>query len=109
MTPNNVDIYGSLALNLDQSRFKDLVLQAIKKLCKFKRDIHMLRHDENGYLYEDYVITIKVSRDKRCCEVYRNRTGTLVFAMEDMKVIAIGYEYIFLESHLTKKLKEVDG
>ena len=109
MEQENTDIYGSLVLNIDQAKFKELVLDCIEKLCKFKKDVNMMRKTENGYYYDDYVVTIKVSRDKRSCEVWRNRTGTLVFAMDDLKNIAMNYQYIFLIGHLTDKLKRANG
>ena len=36
-------------------------------------------------------------------EVYRNRTGTLVFAMKDGRVVAADYELDFISEHMTKK------
>jgi hypothetical protein len=35
--------------------------------------------------------------------VYRNRTGTLVFAMKDGRVVAADYELDFISEHMKKK------
>lgn len=107
---NNKDIYGSLVLNIDQAAFKSLVETAIPKLAKYTKSISLTNaKDAPGYVYQDYVVTIKVSHDKKSYEVYRNRTSVLVYAMINGKVASINYEYVFIEDHLKSLMKESNG
>lgn len=107
MTSNTDHV--SLPLNQDQAAFKQMVLECISLLPKYDKKVSMLCYNGTGYSYSDFVITLKVSRDRRSCELWRNRTGTLIFAMNDMETTAMNWQYIFLETHLKTKLKENNG
>lgn len=103
------DIFGSLVLNLDQAKFKKIVDKCAAELTQFSTNVFMGNKRTSGYTYQDFVVTINVSRDRGSLFVYRNRTSKLVYAMIDNKVASINYEYIFIEEHLTKLLKEFNG
>jgi hypothetical protein len=98
--------YGELLPNGDQAVFIDLVGRALRKLCKKQVPVKMITYSGPGYRYQDYVVTITCSRDRKTCEVYRNRDGVLVYSCDRGRVIAMTYEYIFVENHLRSK---VDG
>ena len=56
------------------------------------------------------MVSILASKDGKKFEVYRNRDGVLVLAMDGTDVKAINYEYIFIDRHLRSKLGEpLDG
>lgn len=98
-----------IVLNRDQAEFKQLVLDFMSRMTARDRSVSMLNYTGPGYSYQDYVVTVKADRARRTCEVYRNRTGALVFAMVDMEPVAVNWQYIFLDGHMAKKLKELDG
>ena len=98
-----------MLLNIDQENFRFLVEKALKKLCRTTGPVEMIGMRGPGYTYSDYVITIICSRSRKDCDVYRNRDGVLVFSERDGKVTAIDREYVFVDSHLRKKLGIVDG
>lgn len=103
------DIFGSLVLNLDQAKFKKLVDKCAAELTQYSTNVLIGNKSTTGYTYQDFVVTINVSRDRGSLFVYRNRTSKLVYAMINNKVASINYEYIFIEEHLTKLLKEING
>lgn len=104
------DIYGSLALTSDQAAFKKLVDDASSKITKYSRSVPVTGCKTGpGYEYADYVITIRVSHDRRSCSVFRNRTGKLIYAMIEGRVASVNYEFIFVEDHLQSLIKEGNG
>ena len=100
---------GSMPMNLDQARFKQLCLDAIRVLCKKNPHVTMIGYDGPGKYYQDYVVTIIASRDGENCEVYRNRDGEMVFSMRNMRMTGFSYKFIFVENHLSKKVAEHNG
>ena len=100
---------GAMPLNADQAKFKQLVLDALQSLCKPLKKVTMIGYTGPGYYYQDYVVTLVATRDRESCDLYRNRDGALVFSMRNLGVTAMGYEYIFVDSHLDRKIKEKDG
>ena len=108
MQENNA-IYPGMMLNIDQENFRFLVEKALKKLCRTPGTVEMIGLRGPGYTYSDFVVTISCSRNRKDCEVYRNRDGVLVFAERDGKVTAMDREYVFVDSHLRKKLGIADG
>lgn len=106
----NTDI-DSILPNIDQARFAELANRAVDKLCRNAPDgVAMIGYCGPGRLYQDYVVTIKASRDRKKFEVYRNRDGVLVLAVDNGKITAVNYEYIFIDHHLKSKLGEpLDG
>lgn len=103
------DIFGSLVLNLDQARFKKVVDKCAAELTQYSNKVVFGNKSTSGYTYQDFVVTINVSRDRGSLFVYRNRTSKLVYAMIDNKVASINFEYIFIEDHLNKILKDFNG
>lgn len=98
------DIKGSLILTPLQAEFMDILLRAMKsKECKHVRDAGMMFKPGPGNEYSDFVVTVKCSQDRRTCEVYRNRTGTMIFAMLNGRVIAADYEIEFVVEHMKRK------
>ena len=55
------------------------------------------------HMYSDFVITVKCSQERRTCEMYRSRTGTLIFTMLNGKVIAADYEIDFVTERMKRK------
>ena len=104
------EIHGILP-NLDQAKFIELAGRAKEKLCKRSPDpVSLIGYNGPGRIYQDYVVTIRSSKDGKKFEVYRNRDGVLVLAVNDGNVTAINYEYIFIDRHLRSKLGEpLDG
>ena len=92
--------------NIDQAEFKGLVERSLRKLCKHVPGVTMIGYRGQGYLYQDYVVTIVASRDRKSCEVFRNRDGAMVFSMTDGRITGINYEYIFIDRHIRSKLGE---
>jgi len=92
--------------NLDQAKFIELVERSLRKLCKHVPSVTMIGYRGQGYRYQDYVVTIVASRDRKSCEVYRNRDGVMVFSMTNGIVTGINYEYIFIDRHIRSKLGE---
>ena len=103
------DTSPEMLLNIDQENFRFCVEKALKKLCRTSGTVEMIGMRGPGYTYSDYVITIICSRNRKDCDVYRNRDGVLVFAERDGKVTAMDREYVFVDSHLRKKLGIADG
>ena len=60
---------------------------------------------KKGKVYADFVITIKSTETYDSIEVYRNRTGTLIMAIEKTKNVSFNWEYIFVENHIKKLIK----
>lgn len=110
MIEEQVEI-GSILPNLDQAKFVELADRAKDKLCKRSPNgITMIGYNGPGRVYQDYVVTIRCSSDRKMFEVYRNRDGVLVLAVDHGKITAINYEYIFIDRHLRSKLGEpLDG
>lgn len=102
---------GSILPNLDQARFIELANRAQEKLCRHSPNgVSMIGYNGPGRFYQDYVVTIRSSKDRKKFEVYRNRDGVLVLSVDNGKVNAINYEYIFIDRHLRSKLGEpLDG
>jgi hypothetical protein len=97
------DIRGSLILTPAQAEFMDILLGMMRKSCRHVAETGMMLKPGPGNMYSDFVVTVKCSQDRRTCEVYRNRTGTLVFAMKDGKVVAADYEIDFVLEHMRRK------
>ena len=97
--------------NMDQAKFVELAGRTKDRLCRRAPDgVSMIGYSGPGKVYQDFVTTIKCSKDGKKFEVYRNRDGVLVLAVDDGKVVAVNYEYIFIERHLRSKLGEpLDG
>lgn len=108
--PTKSEIRGLLP-NIDQAKFVDLASRAVEKLCKRAPDgVTMISYSGPGKSYCDFVVSLRCSRDGRKFEVYRNRDGELVLAVDDGEVTAISFKYIFIERHLRSKLGEpLDG
>lgn len=102
------DIKGSLILTPEQADFMENLLKLMPIACKHVSETGMMLKPGPGNMYRDFVITVKCSQDRRTCEVYRNRTGTLVFAMKDGKVLAADYEITFIVEHVKKKLHSLE-
>jgi hypothetical protein len=104
------EIHGILP-NLDQAKFIELANRAKDKLCRRSPDpVSLIGYNGPGRAYRDYVVSIRASKDGKKFEVYRNRDGVLVLAMDGTDVRAINYEYIFIDRHLRSKLGEpLDG
>lgn len=99
------DIYGSLALTIDQAAFKKLVDEASKEITKYSRSVSVVGCKPGpGYEYRDWVVTILVTHDRQSCCVFRNRTGVMVYAMIGGKVVSVHHEFIFVEDHLQSLL-----
>lgn len=104
--------YASLCVNIDQARFITLVESAIPLLVEYNKKVDLSQSKAGpkpGYSYQDFVITIKMSHDKSIKEVYRNRTGTLVYALINGNVSSVNHEFIFIEDHIQALLKEKNG
>lgn len=95
----------------DQAQFWGLADRAVKRLAtKRLPSVDMVGYRGPGYLYQDFVITVKAKPGKRSYEIYRNRTGTMVLSVDEGKMVGRNYEYIFVENHLKEKLGEfADG
>ena len=78
-------------------------LKMMKTECKHVSETGMMLKPGPGNMYSDFAITVKCSQDRRTCEVYRNRTGTLIFAMLNGKVVAADYEIDFVTEHMKRK------
>jgi hypothetical protein len=94
--------------NIDQEAFRGLVERALYRLCKRVQSVSMLQYSGPGYSYQDYVVTIKASKDRKTCEVWRNRDGVMVFSTAEGRITGINYEYIFIDRHMRSKLGEGD-
>lgn len=107
MSKENLDIFGSLVLNVDQANFKSAVFKAMDRLRPSMDigTIRTLRGAMPGYRHSDFVVTVNMSADGRTCEVYRNRDSKLIFAMYNERNASINWEYIFVQNHL-KSLAE---
>lgn len=101
----------SILPNLDQAKFAELANRAVEKLCRNAPDgVAMIGYCGPGKYYQDFVVTLKCSRDRKKFEVYRNRDGVLVLAVDNGRITAVNYEYIFIDRHLKTKLGEpLDG
>jgi len=97
------DIRGSLILTAEQAEFMGILLGMMKSSCRHVTDAGMMLKPGPGNMYSDFVITVKCSQDRRTCEVYRNRTGTLIFAMLNGKVVTADYEISFVTEHMKRK------
>lgn len=97
------DIRGSLILTPSQAEFMGILLDMMRKECRHVADAGMMLKPGPGNMYSDFVVTVKCSQDRRTCEVYRNRTGTLVFAMLKGKVVTADYEIDFILEHMRRK------
>jgi len=97
------DIKGSLILTPVQAEFMGILMTMMKSECKHVQDTGMMLKPGPGNMYSDFVVTVKCSQDRRTCEVYRNRTGTLIFAMLNGKVVAADYEIEFVLDHMKAK------
>lgn len=97
--------------NQDQAKFWSIADRAVRKLAKQKvSSVDMVGYRGPGYIYQDFVITIKAKPGKQTYEIYRNRTGEMVLSVDEGKMVARNYEYIFVENHLNEKIGErVDG
>ena len=98
-----------LLLNIDQANFRYYVETAMTRLCRTSGDVKLLGLRGPGYSYSDYVVSIYCTRGRKDCDVYRNRTGTLLLSMRDGKVTLIDREYTFVTNHLKSKLGIADG
>ena len=103
MASQSKDIRGSLILTPTQAEFMGTLLKMMKTACKHVQETGMMLKPGPGNMYSDFVMTVKCSQDRRTCEVYRNRTGTLVFAMKDGRVVAADYELDFISEHMKNK------
>ena len=104
------DIRGSLILTPEQDEFMGALLEFMPLACKeHVAQLGMLFKPGPGNRYSDYVITIHCSKDRRTCEVYRNRTGTLVFALDNGRVAVADWEITFVLEHLKNKLEKIKG
>jgi len=105
------DIIPGILPNLDQAKFVELASRARDRLCRRSPySVSMIGYNGPGRVYQDYVVTIRSSKDGKKFEVYRNRDGVLVLAVDGGNVTAINYEYIFVDRHLRSKLGEqLDG
>ena len=92
-----------IILTPSQAEFMGILLKMMKTECKHVQNTGMMLKPGPGNMYSDFVITVKCSQDRRTCEVYRNRTGTLIFAMLNGKVIAADYEIDFVTEHMKRK------
>ena len=97
------DIRGSLILTPLQSEFMGILLAMMRRECRHVAETGMMLKPGPGNMYSDFVVTVKCSQDRRTCEVYRNRTGTLIFAMKDGKVVAADCEIEFVVEHMRRK------
>lgn len=109
MASERMDIFGSLLLNADQEAFRLKAVELFEKGTKSRHPIVRDGHSVPAQEYSDYVVTIRMSRDGRDCEIYRNRNGKLLFARYDGKNASVSWEYIFVQLHIDRKLKELDG
>lgn len=107
---NQADIIDSLLPNTDLAKFWELADTAKDRLCRRVQHVTMIGYDGPGYYYQDYVVTITCAANRKKYEIVRNRTGSLVFSVNDGKITARNYEIIFIETHLRKKLGlQLDG
>ena len=92
--------------NIGQAEFAELVGRAVHRLCRRVPEVNCIQYRGPGYEYRDYVVTILASRDRRTCEVWRNRDGVMVCSIKDGRMTGINYEYIFVDRHIRSKLGE---
>lgn len=110
MTLPTQNILSSLPVNADQAAFiKKVVSLATSKLVTYTKELNAKGMSKNGYQYNDYVITLKLSYDKGSLALYRNRDGALICSIQNRNVTSINWEYIFIDTHLDKLLKEING
>lgn len=99
----------TLMANLDQAAIAELAGKAAKQLCKRVQSVAMLNYRGPGYLYQDFVVTIRQDSKRKKLEVVRNRDAVVVLAVDNGRMIAVNYEYIFVERHLNDKVSTGNG
>jgi hypothetical protein len=55
------------------------------------------------------VVTIRQDSKRKKLEVVRNRDAVVVLAVDNGRMIAVNYEYIFVERHLNDKVSTGNG
>lgn len=101
--------FDELTLNADQYAFKELCVRFANSTLMGKPfRVKTERGAVSGRKYTDYVITVVTSDDRDTIEVFRNRTGKLVFAMYNGKLSSIHWEYIFVDDHMVQKLEKIN-
>ena len=101
------DDFKELLIDKKQYEFKMNIIKILQEKAKTCKNISIMQHEGKGKgkVYADFVITIKSTETYDSIEVYRNRTGTLIMAIEKTKNVSFNWEYIFVENHIKKLIK----
>ena len=99
-----IDIHDRLVLNLDQEAFRKLAVEAVDKLTTVKKI-----NGKNRRVYADFTVTIEASMDRRDFTIYRNRSSVMVIAVKKDNVVSMCYEFVYIEDHIKKLLKDLNG
>lgn len=97
--------FKELLIDKKQYEFKMNIIKILQEKAKICKNISIMQHEGKGKVYADFVITIKSTETYDSIEVYRNRTGTLIMAIEKTKNVSFNWEYIFVENHIKKLIK----